>query len=69
MDLKQGEIFGVVIRFFLSWSLIYQSNFKESLMKASVTTLLAEKAHNIYSINASASVLDAVNEMNHRGVG
>jgi predicted transcriptional regulator len=38
-------------------------------MKASVTTLLAEKAHNIYSINASASVLDAVNEMNHRGVG
>ncbi|MDA0347449.1 MAG: CBS domain-containing protein [Verrucomicrobia bacterium] len=38
-------------------------------MKVSVTTLLAEKAHNIYSIDASASVLDAVNEMNHRGVG
>lgn len=38
-------------------------------MKVSVSTLLTEKVSNIYSINANASVRDAVKEMNHQGIG
>ena len=38
-------------------------------MKVTVSTLLFEKARNIYSINADASVRDAVKEMNDKGVG
>lgn len=38
-------------------------------MKVTVSTLLAEKVHHIYSINAHATVRDAVKEMNHQGVG
>lgn len=38
-------------------------------MKVTVSTLLAEKVHHIYSINLHATVRDAVKEMNHQGVG
>ncbi len=38
-------------------------------MKVTVSRLLAEKIHHIYSINVYATVRDAVKEMNHQGVG
>ena len=38
-------------------------------MKVSVSTLLSQKVHNIYSINSYATVRDAVEEMNHQGIG
>ena len=38
-------------------------------MKVSVATLLAQKVHNVYTINSYATVRDAVKEMNHQGIG
>ena len=38
-------------------------------MKVPVSTLLAEKQSKIFSMDVSATVMDAVKEMNHRQVG